>query len=131
MQKLETTTNLLDALQERYGWTSDNQVAAGLGIPQATVSCWRRGRNYPTEVHAIKIAKALGMEPLHVLAIAAADRSTDEKTRKEWLAQIARGIASGFFTLPVLAGTCAELVARGCILGQIGDADRSALPPAA
>lgn len=90
MQRLETTTDLLDALQERYGWTSDNQVAKGLGIPQGTIANYRTGRTTPTEVHAITIAKALDMEPLHVLAIAAADRSPDEKTRKEWLAQIAR-----------------------------------------
>lgn len=106
MQKLETTTDLLDALQERYGWTSDNQVAAGLAIPQATISCWRRGRNYPTEVHAIKIANALGMEPLHVLAIAAADRSPDAKTRKEWLEQIARAIVIGLFTIGGGSITC-------------------------
>lgn len=94
MQKLETTTDLLDALQERYGWTSDNQLADGLGVPQTTVSSWRRGRTYPTEVHAITIAKALDMEPLHVLAIAAADRSPDRKTREAWLAQIARFFAA-------------------------------------
>lgn len=99
MRKLETTVDLLDALQERYGWTSDNQVAQGLGIPQTSVSNWRRGRTYPTEVHALTIAKALDLEPVHVLAIAAADRSPDKKTREAWLAQIARGVLLGFFVI--------------------------------
>lgn len=66
MRRLETTVDLLDALQERYGWTSDNQVALGLGIPQPTVSNWRRGRTFPTEVHALVLAAALEIPALMV-----------------------------------------------------------------
>lgn len=94
MRRLETTVDLLDALQERHGWESDRQIAIGLGVPTTTVSSWRRRAAYPTEVHAFTIAKALDMEPLHVLAIAAADRSPDKKTREEWLRQIARVVAA-------------------------------------
>lgn len=93
MQRLETTTDILDALQERYGWKSDNQIAHGLGIPQTTVSGWRRGRMYPTEVHALTIAQALEIPPAMVLVIAAADRTSDKEAREQWqkiVRQIAR-----------------------------------------
>lgn len=119
-RRLETTTDLLDALMERYGWTSDRQIAEGLEIPQPTISNWRRGRAYPTELHAIVIAKALGMQPLHVLAIAAADRSPDEKTRKEWLRQIALAVAIGFFGWSAATAHISPVGTRshdrGCIL---------------
>jgi hypothetical protein len=83
MRKLETTTDLLDALQERYGWTSDRQIALGLKIPTQTVSSWRVGRTYPTEVHAITLARALEIPPAMVLVIAAADRVDDPDARQE------------------------------------------------
>lgn len=103
MRQLETTTDLLDALQERHGWTSDRQIADGLGLPQATVSNWRRGRTYPTEVHAITIAEALEIPPTLVLVIAAADRTEDADAREQWqkmLRQIAQG---GYGVLAALA----------------------------
>lgn len=93
MRRLETTTDLLDALQERYGWTSDRQISAGLDIPSATVSGWRSGRMYPTEVHALTLAEALEIPPAMVLVIAAADRTPDRKARERWqeiLRQVAR-----------------------------------------
>lgn len=93
MRKIETTVDLLDALQERYGWPSDNQIAVNLKIPSATVSGWRTGRMYPTEVHAMKIARALEIPPAMVLVIAAADRTDDREARLEWqriVRQIAR-----------------------------------------
>jgi transcriptional regulator with XRE-family HTH domain len=85
MRRLETTVDLLDALMERYGWTSDRQIAAGLKIPQQTISSWRIGRTYPTEVHALTIGKALEIPALMVLAIAAAERTKSDKVaHSEW-----------------------------------------------
>lgn len=103
MRKLETTTDLLDALQERYGLPSDNQVAKRLGIPQATFSGWRRGRMYPTEVHAFTIAEALEIPPALVLIIAAADRTEDEKARAKWRALLVQVAQKGFGALAAIA----------------------------
>lgn len=101
MHRLETTTDLLDALQEKYGWT-DNQISVRLKIPSATISSWRTGRTFPTEVHAIKIARALEIPPAMVLVIAAADRTTDTEARDEWQ-KIGRQIArTGFGALAAL-----------------------------
>lgn len=112
-RRLETTVDLLDALQERYGWDSDRQIAEGLDIPQTTVSSWRRGRSYPTEVHAIAIARALEIPPALVLVIAAADRTDDRDARAEWqkmLRQIAR---TGFGVLAAVAVATAHYSPSG------------------
>lgn len=112
-RRLETTTDLLDALMERYGWDSDRQIAEGLDIPQPTISAWRRGRNYPTEVHAITIARALQIPPALVLVIAAADRTDDRDARAEWqkmLRQIAR---TGFGVLAAVAVATAHYSPSG------------------
>lgn len=118
MRTLETTTDLLDALQERHGWTSDRQIALGLDVPTTTISSWRRGRTYPTEVHAIKIAEALEIPPTLVLVIAAADRTDDKDAREQWqkmLRQIAR---SGYGVLAALA------VATGSYTTSVDTTDR-------
>jgi len=83
--KLKTTADLLDAMVERYGVESDRQVAEKLEIPQATISSWRRGRSFPTEVHAVVIGRALGIPPALVLVIAAIDRAP-ARDRAAWRA---------------------------------------------
>jgi transcriptional regulator with XRE-family HTH domain len=105
MRRLETTVDLLDALLERYGWTSDNQIANGLGIPQTSVSNWRRGRTFPTEVHALTIGKALEIPPLMVLAIAAADRTrADKEAHGQW-AKMVKQMTPAIATLMMALGT--------------------------
>lgn len=105
MRRLETTTDLLDALIERYGWTSDRQIADGLKIPQTTVSSWRRGRTYPTEVHALAIGKALEIPALMVLAIAAADRTkTDKVAHIEW-ARMVKSMAPAMAAMMLAIGS--------------------------
>jgi transcriptional regulator with XRE-family HTH domain len=108
MRKLETTTDLLDALMERYGWTSDRQIAEAIEVPQTTLSSWRRGRTYPTEVHALTLARWLNIPPAMVLVIAAADRVEDPDARHEWqkiVRQIARAGTGALAALLIGTGT--------------------------
>lgn len=134
MRKLETVIDLLDALQERHGWTSDRQIADGLSIPQGTVSNWRRGRTYPTGTHAITLAEALEIPPLLVLAIAEAERSDDEKARATWTKiarQIARGGAAAIAALLVGTGTYAPSAGAQDASASITSKRRRAEPQAA
>lgn len=108
MRRIETTTDLLDALMERYGWTSDRQIALGLDVPTTTISSWRRGHAFPTETHAITLARALEIPPAMVLVIAAADRTEDHEARAEWqkiVRQIARSGVGALAALLVATGT--------------------------
>lgn len=136
MRRLETTTDLLDALQEKHGWT-DNQISVRLKIPSATVSGWRTGRMYPTEVHALKIAAALEIPALMVLAIAAADRSPDPEAASTW-SKIARQIARGgvaalaaFAVTTVSYSPPASAADDVCILRKVTHRRRSPQPQAA
>lgn len=92
--KLETTVDLIDAMRERGGFASDNQLATSMKIPQVTLSSWRTGRTYPTEVHALNIGKKLGVSPLMVLAIAAADRTRERPSESAQWRKLARQLAA-------------------------------------
>ena len=94
MRKLETTADLIRALEEKHDWRGVRAIARGLRIPATTVSSWRRGRSFPTEVHAFAIARALDIPAVMVLVVAAADRSPDATARSAW-AKIARQVARG------------------------------------
>lgn len=127
MRRLETTVDLLNALQERYGWTSDRQIGAGLGIPQQTISSWRVGRTFPTEVHAIRLAQALEIPPAMVLVISAADRTSDADARAQWkkiVREIGRTGVGVLAALLVGAGSVkvvdAEVPAPGRIMAGYG-----------
>jgi plasmid maintenance system antidote protein VapI len=84
MRKLETVDDILDAVKERNGWPTDYRMAKELGVPQSSVSNWRIGRRNLGDVHALKIADALEISPLQVIAIAAASRCKDAESRKRW-----------------------------------------------
>lgn len=92
--KLETTVDLIDAMRERGGFASDNKLATDLKIPQVTLSSWRTGRTYPTEIHALKIGKRLEVHPLMVLAIAAADRTRERPSESAQWRKFARQLAA-------------------------------------
>lgn len=83
MKPIESTLDLLDAISRAKGARTDQQLADAIDVPQSTVSGWRTGRMRPTEVHALKLARAAGISPLVVLAIAAAERLKG-KDRREW-----------------------------------------------
>lgn len=112
MRKLETVIDLLEATKERHGWSSDSDVARGLGVPQPTVACWRSGIRTPGDEHALKIAEALEISPMLVIAIAAAERAKSVRSKKIWQLvakeiseQLALGAISTALALAALAGT--------------------------
>lgn len=125
MRKLESVTDLLEALKEERGWTSDYRIAKELGIPQTTLSNWRCGNRAPGEAHALAIGEALKISPLMVLAISAVERSEDKAARKAWSAVVAQLERMGMPGLTAFAiGSAAYAVAEGsqCILRQIDGA---------
>ncbi len=123
MRKLETVVDLLEAIREERGWSSDNQLAKGLSVPQQTVSNWRAGTRTPGGDHALKIAEALDISPLLVIAIAEAERAKNVRSQRLWRAiaeQVARGTVTTFGALAVLSATYAEAVHGVCILRKKG-----------
>jgi transcriptional regulator with XRE-family HTH domain len=100
MRDLHTVEDLLEALKEENDWPSDYAIGKELGINQTTISAWRTGRAAPRENHALLIAEALKISPVLVLAIVAAERSSDKKSRDDWT-RVARHLAK--VGLPAIA----------------------------
>lgn len=58
----------LDGMARAYGYARDADVARGLGLPQSTVSRWRRGAR-PSVEHLMKIAKTFRTDLVSLLAL--------------------------------------------------------------
>ena len=107
MRKLESTVDLLEAIQEKHDLESDGQIARLLGVKQQVVSTWRTGVRTPGDDHALSIAWALDISPALVLAIAAGERARGKETQKVWrklAEQLARGVVPSIAVLGMLSG---------------------------
>lgn len=118
---MKNTVELLDAVRQRRGLTSDYQLAKLLEMSPNRVSNWRTGKNTMDNVAAMKIAELLERPALEVIALVEAERARDTKQRNFWL-QVAAGAAAAIFVgvlatdqLALLPAFSAEL----CILCQL------------
>ena len=102
---MTTTIELLDAAKRATGCTSDYQFGKRFGIKQATMSGWRTGNRHFDDSHAAMIAEILDREPGEVMAICAAERAKDDKSRSRWLRVAALLAAS---VLPPAAGAASH-----------------------
>lgn len=118
MRKLESTIDLLEAMQEEKGWESDSEIARQLGVSQPTVATWRLGTRTPGDDHALLIAHALNISPLLVMAIAASERSRGKETQRVWkklAEQVARGTIVSAAALFFAAGGFAPPAKAECV----------------
>jgi transcriptional regulator with XRE-family HTH domain len=81
---MRKTIEFLDAVKARHQLTSDYQLAKLLGVKQQTISSYRIGRSRLDEEMALRVAAELDLEPAHVLACIAAERTKSERVRKAW-----------------------------------------------
>jgi hypothetical protein len=78
------TNKLLDRAAKKLPTESDYSIANALGVSRAAVSKWRLGRNHMADTAAMKLAEILGEPSEVVLALVAADRSSDPGAKKTW-----------------------------------------------
>ena len=76
---MKSTINYLDEAKEKLGIESDYAMAKWLGVGRAAVSNWRVKRNFIDDYAAAKIAQALGVEPMEIIAAANAEREKGDK----------------------------------------------------
>lgn len=81
---MKTTINYLDEAKQKLGIESDYAMAKWLGVGRAAVSNWRVKRNFIDDYAAAKIAEALGIDPMMVIAAANAEREKDVEKRGYW-----------------------------------------------
>jgi predicted transcriptional regulator len=78
------TNRLLDKAAKRLTTESDYSLANALGVSRAAVSKWRSGRNHMADTAAMKLAEILGEPTDSILALVAADRTSDPAAKKQW-----------------------------------------------
>ena len=78
------TNKLLDRAAKKLPTESDYSIANALGVSRAAVSKWRSGRNHMADTAAMKLAEILGEPTDPILALVAADRTSDPAAKKQW-----------------------------------------------
>lgn len=81
----------LDRAKSVKQWESDYRAAKELGLTRGGISQIRTGTT-PTlsEDTAVKVAEALGVDPIIILADQAMERSKSEKARSAWAGVLGR-----------------------------------------
>lgn len=81
---MKTTLDYLSEAKQRLGLKSDYALAKELGISEGSIGHYRNGRRVLDDYTAAKLAEALEIDPLEVIAAANAEREKDEKKREYW-----------------------------------------------
>lgn len=88
---MKTTEKYLEAAKKKLGIESDYELAKRLGIQRTAVSNYRTGRSVMDDYTAAKIAQALDINPLTVIATANAEREKVTERRTFWLKIASQG----------------------------------------
>lgn len=104
---MKTTIDYLNEAKERLGIESDYKLAKWLELPRETVSGYRTGRRTIDDYAAVKIAEALNVPPIQIIAAANAEREKDDRKRSFW-EQMARGATVGILALGVGGGVAVQ-----------------------
>jgi transcriptional regulator with XRE-family HTH domain len=81
---MKTTQEYLNAAKKALGIESDYALAKWLGVTKQAASNWRTGKNIIDDYTAAKIADALNLDPLEVIAVANMERANEEERREYW-----------------------------------------------
>jgi transcriptional regulator with XRE-family HTH domain len=93
---MQTTLDYLNAAKQALGIDSDYALAKWLGVTKQSASNWKNGKNIIDDYAAAKIADALGLDPLEVIAVANMERSEQkqEKERRDYWRKIFKRCAA-------------------------------------
>ena len=92
---MSVTTAYLDEVRARHAISSDNKLAAYLGINRTRISSYRGG-NRLTEEHAVLVANALDVHPAKVMAEIRAERAKCSPVAEAWR-DVARLVGAWIF----------------------------------
>lgn len=102
---MKTTIEYLDDVKQRLEIKSDYELAKFLKVPRGTISRYQGKQRVIDDYTAAKIAEALGINPMEVIAAANAEREKDEKRKDYWRKVFASCAAA---CLLLMAGTLAN-----------------------
>lgn len=98
-------SKVLDEAKEKLGVESDYGLAKKLGIPNPRISEYRSGKATPDAYACAKLADALGVDPLALLAQVEAATEKNEARRNYWRAvseRVGGAIVACFFVTVTL-----------------------------
>lgn len=79
---MKTYLGMIHALSERAG--SERKASVLLGISPASFNAWMRGRAFPSDEQAQRLAELLKVDPVYVLALVHGARAKSKETRAAW-----------------------------------------------
>ncbi len=80
----------IDRVKAAKGWESDYRAAKELGLSRQAVSGYRNEKYTLDEDSSLKVALALEIDPLEVLADQAMERSKSDAARSAWAGVLGR-----------------------------------------
>lgn len=114
---MKSTIEYLDEAKKKVGKESDRQFGIWAGIKANSMSQYRTGIRTIDDYAAAKIAEALKIDPMIVIAAANAEREKGE--RREYWEKVSKrlgGIAAGFLFFSIALPVQAIHSATQCIL---------------
>jgi len=81
---MSRTTDYLDEIKQRQGLTSNYQLAKVLEVSEQDISKCYRNLKHADEYMGTRMALALGIEPIHLLAEIRAEAEKNPKKREFW-----------------------------------------------
>lgn len=99
---MNTTNEFLDAVKAKHGLASDYALCKKLGVSSSRIGNYRTNRSVFDDLMAVKVAEALEIEPLYVIASVHAERAKKDGEKKVWtdilekLGGIAASVVIGF-----------------------------------
>lgn len=83
--EMSKTTDYMDEVKRRKGLKSNYQLHKALDVSEQAISECYAGRKHADLYIGTKLALALGIEPIHLLAEVRAEAEKNEKKRNFWL----------------------------------------------
>lgn len=103
---MKTTLDYLDDVKKKYKLKSDYALADFLQLRTTAISNYRNRRSRMDNTAALRVAKALNIPEIEVIAVACAERARTPEEKKSWqevLQRIGKRAAVVFMTLGVSA----------------------------
>lgn len=111
---MKTTLDYIEDAKKALGIDSDYAIAKWLGTTRQTLNNWRKGRQILDDYSALKIAEALGVPQLQIIAQANAEREKDTQRKAFW-ERVAQSTTMGLFALAV-SGPVPHTVNAGTVV---------------
>lgn len=93
---MKTTVDFLNAVMEKHGIKSDNQLSLFLGCARSGISGYRHKKTYLDDHIVLKVADALEIDAAYVMACVHAERAKQAPEKAVWerLATMSLGLAA-------------------------------------